>query len=194
MQKAAQIFLTCLILCSCKTILTLSMIEKQADSIIVEDVAFIKLGTYRGFTDAGVEYQKTFLLQRYSSAPWAESKAICKAFDLDLVSFETLVESRAFLNMLDTNSALRTLASISVWSDGITLSSIGSTTDWYWSKTGKKISFSIDWLPNQPNGNNDQQYCMCIARHDFSSTLKFNDCFCYGAYRIACQRTQFFLS
>jgi len=46
MLKAAQIFLVYFMLGSSKTILTLPMIENQADPIIGDDVAFVKLGTY----------------------------------------------------------------------------------------------------------------------------------------------------
>lgn len=96
--------------------------------------------------------------------------------------------------MLDTSSVLRKLENVWVWTDAITLSSIASTTDWYWTRTGKKLSFPIDWYPGNPNGNNDEQGCMCIGRATLSLTFKYNDCYCYGVYKIPCQRTEFFLS
>jgi len=144
-----------------------------------------------GFTDNGVEYQKSFFFQRYSTAPWAESKAICKAFDLELVSFETLAESRAFLSMVENYSGFRKLDSVWLWIDGIALTG-KSPTDWYWTKSGKKISFPMDWYINSP-GSIDQ-FCMCIGRATITTTSGFNDCYCYNAYKIACQRTEFFLS
>jgi len=46
MPTAVQIILVCFILVGCKTFATLQMEDTIADSVIVDDVAFIKLGTY----------------------------------------------------------------------------------------------------------------------------------------------------
>ncbi|KAL7036609.1 hypothetical protein ACKWTF_008866 [Chironomus riparius] len=191
MLRVAHIFFVCFVLTSYQTFATDPIVETYADPIIVNDVAFMKLGTYRGFTDDGTEYQKSFFVQRYSTAPWAESKAICKAFDMDLVYFETLAESRAFLNMIDTNSVLIKTYPLWIWLDGIALTG-KSKTDWYWSKSGKKVTFPMDWYVNSP-GSIDQ-FCLCIGRQTLTTKSGFNDCYCYDAYKIACQRIEFFLS
>ncbi|KAL7036608.1 hypothetical protein ACKWTF_008865 [Chironomus riparius] len=129
----------------------------------------------------------SFFLSRYSKAPWAESKAFCKAFDLELLSFETLEESRAFISMADNNSILKKLSNVWLWTDGITLTK-KSTTDCYWTKTGTKISFPMDWYPGQPSGSD--QYCLCVSKRSAKTKFGFNDLQCYDSYTIVCQRVE----
>ena len=110
---------------------------------------------------------------------------------MDLVSFETLAESREFLTLIENNTEFRKLNSVWLWLDGIALTG-KSKTDWYWSKSGKKVSFPMDWFVDSP-GSLDQ-FCMCIGRHESVQKSGFNDCYCYAAYKIACQRIEFHLS
>jgi hypothetical protein len=103
---------------------------------------------------------------------------------------ETLEEARAVTCMIDNESTLKQLNSTWLWIDGVTLTD-KSKTDWYWTKTGKKISFPIDWYPGQPSGN---QFCLCIGKSTINSKCGFNDGICSGSFQFICQRTEFFLS
>ncbi|XP_070509920.1 uncharacterized protein [Chironomus tepperi] len=186
MLKAICILFACTILTGSSAFVLQPTIEQQT---VIDDVAFSKLGTYRGFTADGVEYQKSYFLSRYSKAPWAETKAICRAFDLELPRFETLTEARAVLTMADNNSILKTLTSVWIWIDGITLTS-KSTTDWYWTKTGMKVSFPMDWYPGNPSGG---QNCLAISKAAINARFGFNDVECYTPQNIICQRVELYV-
>ncbi|KAL7036603.1 hypothetical protein ACKWTF_008862 [Chironomus riparius] len=156
-------------------------LKSKANKVIVDDVAFYKLGTYRGFTDDGAEYQKTFFFSRYSESFWAESKAICNAFKMELASMETLAEANALLTMADNHSFLRAVNDIIIWIDGIALSPI-STTDWYWSNSGEKINFPIPWVIGQPSSTD--QRCLSIHKAGINQKFGFNDFHCSDSYFI----------
>lgn len=104
---------------------------------------------------------------------------------------ETLEEARALTCMMDNDSTLKQLNSTWLWIDGITLTE-KSTTDWYWTKTGKKISFPIDWYPGQPTGNG--QFCLAVGKATINAKFAFNDGTCSGSLKFVCQRIEFFLS
>ena len=81
-----------------------------------------------GFTDRGAQYQKSYFLSRYDKSYWAESKAICKTFNLELATIKTLAEAHSVLGMVDCSNYLRATNENYTWIDGITLTP-GSQTD-----------------------------------------------------------------
>ncbi|KAL7036614.1 hypothetical protein ACKWTF_008871 [Chironomus riparius] len=162
--------------------------ESQTNPVGVNDVAFIKLGTYRGFTDGDTEYQKSYFLSRYSSSLWAESHAICNAYNLELASMETLQEARVFLSMTENDTNIKSLTAVWLWIDAITLVE-KSTNDWYWTKSGKKISFSLDWIDGNPSGNG--QFCLVVGKANINTKFAFNDGNCGSSFKFVCQRIDY---
>lgn len=75
----------------------------------------------------------------------------------------------------------------SVFIDGIALSKM-SKTDWYWTNSGKKINYEMEWGRNQPNFQNQNQWCLSL---DPESGYKFNDLQCQEEVRpFICQKVQ----
>jgi len=144
-----------------------------------------------GFTEEGSEYQKSYFLSRYSKAPWAESKAICKAFDLELVTLESNSELQSFLNIINNNSYLRTLSGTYLWADGISLTP-KSKTDWYWTKSGKKLTFPLPWALNQPDFLRVDEYCLALGKYN-NSNFEFHDGICSLFISFVCQRNELYI-
>lgn len=144
-----------------------------------------------GFTDERVEYQKSFFLSRYAKSFWPESQSFCSAYGLELATLETVEESRSLLTMVDNESTLRPLGSTWIWIDGITLKPL-TKTEWYWTKSGKKLSFPLDWYQNQPNGLD--QFCLCVSKGTTNAKFGYNDGHCDTALQFICQRIEFFLN
>ncbi|KAL7036600.1 hypothetical protein ACKWTF_008859 [Chironomus riparius] len=163
----------------------------SADPVIVNDVAFIKLGTYRGFADDGSEYQKSYFISRYSKTPWAESKAICRAFDLEFTTLESNSELQSFLNIIDNNSYLRTISDTFFWIDGISLTP-KSKTDWYWTKSGKKLTFSLPWALNQPDFLRVDEFCLALGKSS-NQKFGFHDGICSASISFVCQRIELYV-
>jgi len=81
-------------------------------------------------------------VSRYAKDDWFGAKAICKSFGLELATFETLTEAETFLNVAYENDFIKSLALKHFYVDGMTLTP-HSTTDWYWTRNGKQIAFTI---------------------------------------------------
>ncbi|KAL7013239.1 hypothetical protein ACKWTF_015287 [Chironomus riparius] len=159
----------------------------------IDDVAFIRMGTYRGFTEDGIfEYRKSYFYPRYMENSWGESKAICKAFGLELVTLETLAEARNFLALAESSSETKKLrAPFWIFIDGIELTP-KSTTDWYWTKNGQKISFLIPWGPVQPDNWQGNERCFSIGKRDAGDRFGYNDHACSNVnLPFICQRIEF---
>ncbi|CAG9807028.1 unnamed protein product [Chironomus riparius] len=158
----------------------------------VRDVAFVRIGRYNGYTDKGSEYQKTYLVSRYAKTTWMNAKTYCKSFDLDLVSFETLTEVYNFIDMAKENSFVKSLGGVHMLVDGMTPTP-NTTTEWYWTNTGTKVSFTLPWQEGEPNFLNNGEYCLALSAHEVS-TLGFNDFPCdVGLSPFVCQRADFYV-
>jgi len=174
------------------------------------DVAFVRIGRYRkkaypsrhnsikissflgGFTDKGSEYQKTYLLSKYLRTNWFDAKLVCKSFDLELASFETLTEVEYFINIVKNHPFVISYGGYHMLVDGIT-NTPNSTTDWYWTNSGTKVSFALPWQRGEPNYLNEGEYCLALSAHE-PSTLGFNDFPCQiGLRAFVCQRIDFFV-
>jgi hypothetical protein len=101
---------------------------------------------------------------------------------------ETLQEARGFLSMTENESNIKILNEIWLWVDAVTLSD-KSTSDWYWTKSGKKISFPIDWSPGNPGGNG--QFCLVAGKPTIHTKFAFNDGNCGSSFKFVCQRIDF---
>ncbi|KAL7036610.1 hypothetical protein ACKWTF_008867 [Chironomus riparius] len=99
---------------------------------------------------------------------------------------------QAALNLADNDSYLRTLSGEGFFIDAITLT-LKSTTDWYWTKSGQKLSFALPWMPGEPNNhNNAHEVCLSFGKVTVSSKSAFNDAPCTStAYTFLCQKIEF---
>lgn len=119
---------------------------------------------------------------------WGEARAICRSFDMELTTIETLIEAKSFLALADNHSHFRSENGAWIAIDGTTLTS-KSTTDWYWPKTGRKISFPIPWLPGQPDNVHTNEFCFGIGREFGHQKFGYNDMGCSGSVaHFICQR------
>ncbi|XP_070491061.1 macrophage mannose receptor 1-like [Chironomus tepperi] len=145
------------------------------------DVAFKTIGKYNGKTINDKNYSKTYYMSKHFKSNFPEAKAICKAFDLELATFETLQEMQNFFGTLlkpDHFSSFSIYAHI----DGMTTQS-ASTTDWYWTNSGAKMFYSLSWAPGEPNNGVDKEGCLTV--------VKLTDKFALNDYPCASNPTQF---
>jgi len=140
-----------------------------------------------GFTDDGAEYQKTYFISRYSQTHWAESRSFCNSYKMEFLTIETQAESQACLNLLDTNSYLRTISTIHFWIDALTVT-LKSKTDWYWTNTGNKISFPISWIGTEPNNLGGSEFCLFVFKPSVNEKFGFGDGNCNTLRYALCQK------
>jgi len=68
-----------------------------------------------------------------------------------------------------------------------------SPTDWYWTRNGEKIAFTIPWQPGEPNFENDLEYCLSVWIQDVE-IIGFNDANCQNqTWPFVCQRFDYFI-
>ena len=108
-----------------------------------------------------------------------------------MATLETLEEARTFLAMANNENSLKKLNVTWLWIDGLTPKG-PSKTEWYWTKSGAKVSFPIDWSRGQPCCSD--QNCLCISKHSLTDKFAFNDGYCNTSLQFICQRVDFFLS
>ena len=121
-------------------------------------------------------------------ASWGESKSICKAFGLELVTLETLKEANYFLEIAENSETKKLAIPFWIFIDGMTLTP-KSTTDWYWTESGEKISFSIRWASDQPDNWRGNEKCFSIGKRYPNDKFGFNDHACSNVnLPFICQR------
>jgi hypothetical protein len=131
-------------------------------------------------------------MSRYDTADWFGAKALCKSFGLELATFETLTEAETFIQMAKEFYLIKGNAHPYVIIDGMTLTPL-STTDWYWTRTGEKIPFTIPWREGEPNFMNDIEYCMAlILQEQFSIGFIDFPCQTYE-HPFICQRIDYLI-
>ena len=126
-----------------------------------------------GRTYKDVGYTKTYYYSKLFKVNWVEAKAICKAFDLELATFETSEEAKNFLNITANFEHHYVLV------DGIALTQ-ESPTDWYWTNSGKKIPYDIEWADGEPNYYEAEERCLSIGIGNKKKYLGFNDYQCWS--------------
>ncbi|CAG9809169.1 unnamed protein product [Chironomus riparius] len=151
-----------------------------------ENVSFIEIGQYSGEVNDW-KYKKSYYVSKSFKANWDVAKAICRSFDLELATFETLEEFQNFEKILESTNPFSDIAHV----DGIT-TKLGSFSDWYWTNSGAKIPYSLLWNPTQPdNGKGSEEACLSLQK--FQGKYGFNDYFCSKQATVfICQKTQLF--
>ncbi|KAL7035705.1 hypothetical protein ACKWTF_008515 [Chironomus riparius] len=162
----------------------------------INDVAFLNLGIYRGYMSDGSEYQKSYFIPRTLKADWAQSKGLCKAFDLELATYETINEALTFLKLIENFNVTAFLPTPKYfYIDGFTTSG-PSKTDWYWTKNGNKILYNIPWAPYEPTLGDYNENCLSIGKNRLDLAWGFNDIHCQNenkTFIFICQRMDFHL-
>lgn len=142
-----------------------------------------------GQTNDGVKYKKHYYFSKYFKSTWVEAKAICKSFDLELVTFETRVEAEFFFKKIATIYYFTNFDEKYVLVDGFS-STPKSTTDWYWTNSGLKVPYNMQWLEGEPNHTEGMENCLSIGRKMQNQKIGFNDIPCYKySYKFVCQKT-----
>lgn len=115
---------------------------------------------------------------------WINIGAVCNSFGLEYLSLESKKESD---HMSKLFSELSDKIDRDVYVSAITKTSSSGTKDWYWSSSGKNVSFEIDFAPGEPNNWNGEEYCLSFIVEN-SKTL-YNDMKCSDhASQFVCQR------
>jgi len=168
-------------------VLVLSLFIVSVFSDFYEDVAFEKIGTY-----SNGKRGKTFFIPRHFKSHASSARAICKSYNMDIVSLETKEEADAFLSLCKSNSdVLDTRAHVGA----ITLGSETNST-WFWVASGNSIDYPLKFGIGQPNNYGGFQRCLTVEWMD--NECKFNDRHCHaqmGAqetdkeeYKFVCER------
>ncbi|KAL7036615.1 hypothetical protein ACKWTF_008872 [Chironomus riparius] len=186
MLKSILILISHLLLISSNPIVEPSSLT-PASTTNFDNIAFIKLGSYRGFKNDGAEYQKTYFMPRFSQTNWAESRSFCNSYKMDLLTIETEMELKAYLNLLNINSYLRTIPYIQFWADSLTVT-LKSKTEWFWTGTGNKISFPISWIGTEPNNDGGSEHCLVIFKPSVNANFGFADGNCNIHRYALCQK------
>jgi len=131
-------------------------------------------------------------VSRYAIADWYGAKALCKSFGLELATFETRTEADTFIQIAKENQFIKTNAHPYVIIDGMTLTP-RSTTDWYWTRTGERIYFTLPWRVGEPNFADGVEYCMSLILQE-QFNIGFNDFRCQNiGDPFICQRIDYFI-
>lgn len=135
-----------------------------------------------------MNYKKSYFISRYFKSFWAESKAICNAFNMELATFETRDEAQNFVNILEQNEYFKANGRF-VLVDGVT-DLQGSPTEWYYSNSGEKIPYSIPWASSQPDNYYNNEPVLSVGRIAMDDKVGFNDIPANYAVKFACQKTE----
>ncbi|XP_070490806.1 CD209 antigen-like protein E [Chironomus tepperi] len=142
------------------------------------DVNLEEIGRYSGQDSTGTRYSKSYFISRNYQSNWEDAKAICKLFNLELATFETLHEANSFFNLPNVIQDY-------VFVDGTT-TVLGSPTEWYWTNKGeRKIAYALPWDRGEPN-NAGIESCLTVIKH---GKIGFNDLSCWTNPKyFICQR------
>jgi hypothetical protein len=137
-----------------------------------------------GLDDNNFQVQKSFFIPRYFRATWVNAALICNLYQMELASLDTSEQMESVRGMLLTHSHLLT-----EWThiNAMTLTG-GSTADWYWVSSEKKVSYNMIFSPNEPNHYQNRQWCMALGPKT-NNIFRFDDidCFQYHEEKFLCQ-------
>lgn len=105
---------------------------------------------------------------------------------MDLVSFESEIESDKMLELCSKNADLFETHTYA----GALTNKGASMSDWYWVNSGKQINHKMKFGPDEPNNHNGEEYCMSIVRVLMSTEFHYNDINCSsGEKPFMCQKS-----
>jgi hypothetical protein len=112
---------------------------------------------------------------------WLDAFIFCKAFDMQLATFDTKQEEDFVLDMIAQN-----------WMNNMESQSfIGGTRigrdNWYWISTGEIVDYKIRWRNGEPNNLESNENCLSIGH--YHSTFAVIDIDCHKSTRsFVCER------
>lgn len=141
-----------------------------------------------GRTEYGRLYVKSYFIPRYFKAYWTQIKTICQSYGMETLSLETKQEADDFLGNLNNYALL-----FDQYAHIGGISSVPrSKTDWFWENSLKKVNYSMNFAPNQPDGSGN---CLAVDKYvvNGSRTYGFNDINCYGRHEetFFCQKATY---
>lgn len=103
---------------------------------------------------------------------------------MELMSFETEQEQNHVLYLCNQN---RNLFDQYTHIDGISMVA-ASNAHWYWTNTGNKVNFALNFPAGEPNNHLGVQ--MCLALDKQPGQFMYNDINCHGKHeeRFVCQK------
>jgi hypothetical protein len=112
-------------------------------------------------------------------ASWAKSVELCELFEMKIVTFKNAEEDKKFRESFASFFDGRPYF-IFV---GANTTRPGSKNDWKWIN-GEKINFDITWGENQPNNEENKEFCLCM---DEADPLVYHDISCTEKYPFVCE-------
>lgn len=134
----------------------------------------------------GVDYAKKYYAPRYYRTTHGNAHSICHSYRMDFIMIETLDEFHAISGFCKQNT---NLLGNWVFVDGMTPVS-KSPTDWYFTRTGRKVPYNMIWAQNgeksflDDSGGNER--CLSLGP---SNVFEFNDLRCASnEYAFLCEK------
>ena len=128
-------------------------------------------------------YEKIYYLSKIPSN-WMKAYEYCKHNGMQLASLDTKTEADYFVLMLISN--LHFFEGAGAFIGGMSRLN-GSEDYWYWVKNGEHVKFSLKWLPGEPSGFLEKEYCLDVRKK--RSVFGFNDIRCYDRiYQFICEQ------
>lgn len=127
---------------------------------------------------------KTYFIPRYFVTTWTNTRSICKAYGMDVLSLDTEDEETHLLGLLESNSRLFTQ-----WTYVGALTLVGGSRDnWYWVNSGNRVNYPITFGVDEPNFGNSNEFCLAVGKYS-ASEFYFNDMPCHEEtqYKFFCQ-------
>ena len=95
--------------------------------------------------------------------------------------------------MSKNNPFVYALWAVYICVDGMTDTS-STTTEWYWTNSGRKISYAIPWQSESPQIPEGTQYCLTFTANEPSSIGFVGiQCEIIPKWHFVCQRVDYFI-
>lgn len=131
--------------------------------------------------------RKAYYVPRHFKAEWINTRAICKAYGMDVLTLETENEANCFFRLYKAKEHLFGC-----------YTHIGAMTEdekflkWHWVSTGEPINYTIEFPRGEPNGSG---LCLAISKkvHKVhTEKFLFDDIQCFGACanKFICEKTE----
>ena len=124
-------------------------------------------------------HEKFYFLSRTMRAKWTNTRAICKSYNMDVLSLDCEAETEHFRNLCKINH--KKLDQFTLLG-GMNLVP-KSKEHWYWVNSGEQIDHRIKFSIGEPNFNYDDELCLAIVKFSAGLLFLFNDVPCnYKCY------------
>ncbi|XP_073831779.1 lectin subunit alpha-like [Musca autumnalis] len=125
---------------------------------------------------------RQYLIERAAKYNWFRANHECTRRKLQLVEIQSESKNKALVQLL--KSIFGTSASLWLGGHDQFNSEISTNRPFYWSASGKIMSYSY-WYPGEPNNEHNQENCVHIFAH--SPKFEWNDVSCTNQYGFICE-------